>query len=155
MVHLSHWPGGQRMRLLQHRHDQYLVGTVRRVRSAAEAYGPAGSWSGSAGSRLTISFPNGSLWGHRPLSDEIVRRARSVGVAQVSVVRAIEGLGPDGRITTNRLLSMVDDVPLVVTVVDSAAKIEALMSRLAEVIGDATVVLDQVQIIDFSTSPTR
>lgn len=50
---------------------------------------------------------------------------------------------------------MVDDVPLVVTAVDGAAKIEALMSRLAEVLGDATVVLDQVQIIDFSAPPTR
>ncbi|MFD8478826.1 DUF190 domain-containing protein [Kitasatospora sp. NPDC059673] len=125
---------------------------MRPLEPTAEDAGRPNAWTTSPATRLTISFPDGTLWRHTPLSHEIIRRAKQAGIAYAHATRAIEGIGPDGRIHSTRILSLTDAVPIVVTVIDSPAGIERFLDQLAEISGRATVVMDQVHLVGFHTA---
>ncbi|MFF2627565.1 DUF190 domain-containing protein [Kitasatospora griseola] len=122
---------------------------MRPLEPTAEDAGHPNTWTTSPATRLTISFPDGTLWQRTPLGHEIVRRAKQAGIGYAHAVRAVEGIGPDGRLHSTRLLSLTDAVPIVVTVVDSPAGIERFLDELAEITGRATVVMDEVRLVAF------
>jgi PII-like signaling protein len=73
--------------------------------------------------RLSIFIGESDQWHHRPLYHEIVHRARESGLAGASVLRGIEGYGASSRIHTTRILSLSEDLPVAVVIVDAAEKI--------------------------------
>jgi hypothetical protein len=68
--------------------------------------------------RLTIFVGENDQWHHKPLYTEIVHRAHRSGLAGASVIRGIEGYGASSRIHTHRLLSLAEDLPGAVIIVD-------------------------------------
>jgi PII-like signaling protein len=99
--------------------------------------------------RLSIFIGESDQYRHHPLYHEIVARARDAGLAGASVFRGIEGYGATSRIHTTRILSLSEDLPLVVVIVDTAAKIEAFLPQLDELIGEGLVILDDVEVIKY------
>ena len=73
----------------------------------------------AAALRLTIFIGDSDRWHHRPLSSEIVHRAHVAGLAGASVFRGVEGFGASSVVHTSRLLSMSDDMPMAVIIVDA------------------------------------
>ena len=73
--------------------------------------------------RLTIFVGDGEVWHHKPLFTEIVHRAHKFGLAGASVIRGIEGYGASSRIHTTRLLSLSEDLPVAIIIVDHEAAI--------------------------------
>ena len=73
--------------------------------------------------RLTIFVGESDVWHHRPLYTEIVHRAHKTGLAGASVIRGIEGYGASNRIHTTRLLSLSEDLPVAIIIVDHEAAI--------------------------------
>lgn len=64
--------------------------------------------------RCTIFIGEDDTWRHKPLFTEIVHRAHEAGLAGATVLRGIEGFGASSRIHTTRLLSLSEDLPVVV-----------------------------------------
>ena len=56
---------------------------------------------------------------HEPLAAEIIQRAATAGMAGASAFRGWEGFGSSEHIHTARLLSLSEDLPLVVVIVDT------------------------------------
>ncbi|GAA1991347.1 DUF190 domain-containing protein [Catenulispora subtropica] len=100
--------------------------------------------------RLSIFIGESDQYRHHPLYHEIVARARDAGLAGASVFRGIEGYGATSRIHTTRILSLSEDLPLVVVIVDTAAKIEAFLPQLDELIGEGLVIIDDVEVIKYA-----
>lgn len=100
-----------------------------------------------AAQRLTILIGESDLWRHRPVHSEIVRRAHAAGLAGASVFRGVEGFGASSRIHTSRLLSMSEDLPVAVVIVDTAERIEQFLPQLEELVPDGLVLLEQVQVV--------
>lgn len=73
--------------------------------------------------RLTIMIGESDQWHHRPLFTEIVHRAHASGLAGATVLRGVESFGASSRIHTTRLLSLSEDLPVVVLIVDTAERI--------------------------------
>ncbi|OPG05227.1 DUF190 domain-containing protein [Microbispora sp. GKU 823] len=96
--------------------------------------------------RLTILIGESDQYRHRPLYTEIVHRARVMGLAGASVFRGIEGFGASSRIHTSRLLSLSEDLPIAVVIVDVPERISAFVAELDELVTEGLVIVDPVEV---------
>ncbi|OII67926.1 MULTISPECIES: DUF190 domain-containing protein [unclassified Streptomyces] len=99
--------------------------------------------------RVTIFIGETDLWHHRPVYTEIVHRARKAGLAGASVFRGIEGFGASSLVHTQRLLSLSEDLPVAVVVVDAEEKIRAFLPELDELVEEGLVILDDCEVIRY------
>lgn len=103
--------------------------------------------------RLTVFVGEDDRWHHRPLYTEIVHRAHEAGLAGATVLRGVEGYGASSRIHTSRILSLSEDLPAVVLIVDEEAKIRAFLPQMDELVGEGLVILDEVEVIRYVGRP--
>jgi PII-like signaling protein len=99
--------------------------------------------------RLSIFIGEDDQWHRRPLYTEIVHRAHAAGLAGASVLRGIEGYGASSRIHTTRLLSLSEDLPVVVVIVDVEEKVRAFLPQLDELVSEGLVIIDPVEVIRY------
>ncbi|MEU8508537.1 DUF190 domain-containing protein [Streptomyces brevispora] len=104
------------------------------------------SWTERA-LRLTVLVGESDSWHHRPVYTEIVHRAHAAGLAGASVFRGIEGFGASSMIHTQRLLSLSEDLPVAVVIVDTEEKVRAFLPLIEELTGDSPVVLDACELV--------
>jgi PII-like signaling protein len=100
--------------------------------------------------RLTIFIGDGDTWAHRPLYTEIVHRAHAAGLAGASVFRGVEGFGASSVVHTARLLSMSQDLPVAVVIVDDPERIRGFLPQLDELVAEGLVMLDEVEVIRYA-----
>jgi PII-like signaling protein len=103
--------------------------------------------------RLTIFVGEDDQWHHKPLYTEIVHRAHRSGLAGASVLRGIEGYGASSRIHTSRLLSLSEDLPVAVVIVDAEDRIRAFLPQLDELVTEGLVIIDPVEVIRYVGRP--
>jgi PII-like signaling protein len=103
--------------------------------------------------RLTIFIGESDRHGHTPLATEIVQRAHAAGLAGASVFRGIEGYGASNHIHTTRILSLSDDLPIAITIVDSEERITDFLPQLDELITEGLVIVDDVEVIKYVGRP--
>ncbi|TWV31284.1 DUF190 domain-containing protein [Streptomyces misionensis] len=99
--------------------------------------------------RLTVYVGEDDTWHHKPLYSEIVHRAHTAGLAGASVFRGIEGFGASSRIHTSRLLSLSEDLPVAVVVVDTEERIRAFLPQLDELVREGLVTLDDCEVVRY------
>jgi PII-like signaling protein len=99
--------------------------------------------------RLTVFIGEHDRWHHKPLYAEIVHRAHAAGLAGASVFRGIEGFGASSLIHTARLLSLSEDLPVAVIVVDTEERVRAFLPQLDELVREGLVMLDDCEVIRY------
>jgi uncharacterized protein len=103
--------------------------------------------------RLTIFIGEADRFGHTPLATEIVQRAHAAGLAGASVFRGVEGYGASNHIHTTRLLSLSDDLPVAIVIVDADERVRAFLAELEELITEGLVILDDVEVVKYVGRP--
>src|SRR5205807_8801591 len=99
--------------------------------------------------RLTVSVGESDHPGHTPLATEIVQRAHRAGLAGASVFRGVEGYGASNHIHTTRILSLSDDLPIAIIIVDADDRIRAFLHELDELITEGLVIIDDVEVVKY------
>jgi uncharacterized protein len=99
--------------------------------------------------RITVLIGDNDTWHHKPLFTEIVHRAHAAGLAGASVFHGVEGFGASSQIHTTRLLSMADDLPVAVVIVDTPERIRGFLPQLDELVTEGLVIVDEVEIIRY------
>ncbi|EKX67175.1 DUF190 domain-containing protein [Streptomyces ipomoeae] len=97
--------------------------------------------------RLTVLIGEHDTWHHKPLYSEIVHRAHTAGLAGASVFRGIEGFGASSVVHTSRLLSLSEDLPVAVIIVDTEERVRAFLPQLDELVTEGLVVLDDCEVV--------
>lgn len=103
--------------------------------------------------RLTIFIGESDRHGHTPLATEIVQRAHAAGLAGASVFRGVEGYGASNHIHTTRILSLSDDLPMAITIVDTDQRIAEFLPQLDELITEGLVIVEDVEVIKYAGRP--
>ncbi|MGW7421607.1 DUF190 domain-containing protein [Streptomyces sp. NPDC054813] len=99
--------------------------------------------------RLTVYIGEDDTWHHKPLYTEIVHHAHAAGLAGAGVFRGIEGFGASSRIHSARLLSLSEDLPVAVVVVDTEERSQAFLPQLDELVTEGFVTLDDCEVIRY------
>lgn len=99
--------------------------------------------------RLTILLGESDQYHHHPLYAEIVQRAHRAGLAGATVMRGIEGFGASSHIHTTRFLSLSQDLPVAIIVVDERERIDAFLPQLDELVKEGLVIIDDVEVIRY------
>lgn len=103
--------------------------------------------------RLSIFIGEQDRHEHKPLVTEIVHRAHQAGLAGATVLRGIEGFGSSNALHTTRILSLSNDLPIVVVIVDDAERIAAFLPQLDELISEGLVIVDDVHVVKYIGRP--
>nr|WSY57053.1 DUF190 domain-containing protein [Streptomyces sp. NBC_00886] len=99
--------------------------------------------------RVTVFIGENDTWHHKPLYAEIVHRAHTAGLAGASVFRGIEGFGASSLIHTSRLLSLSEDLPVAIVIVDTEERVRAFLPQLDELVTEGLVILDDCEVIRY------
>jgi PII-like signaling protein len=99
--------------------------------------------------RITIFIGESDRYHHKPLYAEIVHRAHQRGLAGASVFRGLEGFGASSRIHTSRLLSLSEDLPLAIIIVDTAERTDAFLEEIAELVTGGLIIVDDVHVFRY------
>jgi hypothetical protein len=98
---------------------------------------------------LRIFIGESDKYGHYPLYESIVLKAREKGLAGATVVRGAMGFGKNSVLHTAKILRLSEDLPMIVEIVDSLEKIEQFIPLLDEMVRDGLVTLEKVRIIHY------
>lgn len=104
---------------------------------------------------LRIYIGESDKWEGKPLSSALVQRFRAESMAGATVLRAVEGFGANSRVHTARVLRLSEDLPIVVEVVDSAERIEAILPIVDEMLSDGLVTLTDTEVVHYRHDSSR
>src|SRR6478735_6766973 len=86
---------------------------------------------------------------HQPLYEAIVLKAREMQLAGATVLRGPMGFGRSSHLHTAKVLRLSEDLPMVIEIVDSQAKIDGFLPVLEGMIGSGLVTLERVQVLRY------
>lgn len=98
---------------------------------------------------LRIFVGETDIYRGRPVYEQIVLKARHLNLAGATVLRGVMGFGAASRIHTAKLLRLSEDLPVVIEIVDTEEKIDALLPFLEETVKEGLVTLEKVRIIKY------
>jgi hypothetical protein len=95
---------------------------------------------------LRIFIGENDRFGHHPLYEAIVLKAREQELAGATVLRGPMGFGHSSRLHTAKILRLSEDLPVVVEIIDSEQKITAFLPLLDEMVKGGLVSIEEVRI---------
>jgi uncharacterized protein len=88
-----------------------------------------------------------------PLYEAIVLKAREAKLAGATVVRGPMGFGHSSHLRTTKVLSLSEDLPLIIEIVDTEDNIKAFLPALdAMMAAGGLVTLEKVQILQYGSA---
>lgn len=85
----------------------------------------------------------------KPVYEQIVHKARELGLAGATAIRGIMGFGAASRIHTAKVLRLSEDLPVVIEIVDTEENIERILPFLDEVVTEGLVTMEHAEIIKY------
>lgn len=102
---------------------------------------------------LRIYVGESDKWQGVPAYEAIVLKARELHMAGATVLRGPMGFGANSRLHTVKLLRLSEDLPMIVEIVDSEAKINLLLPHIERMVGEGLVTLEKVRVIKYTGKP--
>jgi PII-like signaling protein len=105
------------------------------------------SYQSKGGKRLRLFIGEAEVWQGKPLYQVVVEHARQHGIRGATVLRGIEGFGPEHHLSTERLPDIAENLPLIIEMVDSDERIEMLLPVLDRLMQRGMITVSPVEII--------
>lgn len=102
---------------------------------------------------VRIYLGESDRWHGRPLYQAIVERLRERGLAGATVLRGIEGYGARQHLHSTRILSLSEDLPILIEAVDTENKVRTVLPELDEMLTDGLITLERVEVITYRATP--
>jgi len=98
---------------------------------------------------MRIFIGESDRYDHQPLYEALVELFRKEGFAGTTVLRGISGFGAHSVYHTQKLLDLSADLPLIIEVVDTQDKIDAIMPRIDAMMGGGMITLEKATVIRY------
>jgi PII-like signaling protein len=98
---------------------------------------------------LRIFLGESDRWHGKPAYESIVLKARELHMAGATVLRGPMGFGANSHLHTAKIMRLSEDLPMVIEIVDSRDKIDALLPFLDDIVQEGLVTLSPVQVIKY------
>lgn len=106
-----------------------------------------GSSFPKSGKRLRIFLGEAQEWQGKPLYRAILELAQRRGIAGATVLRGIEGFGPEHHLSTERLPDLSENLPVIVEIIDSEERIASLLPALDTIVQRGMITTAPVEIL--------
>jgi hypothetical protein len=107
--------------------------------------------------QVLCRFHLSNFAGHRdePLYQWIVEMARRDGLQGATVLKGIAGLRPGGAVLIESPWRLAQELPVIVEVIDTASRIEALLAKVEPAFSEGTITLERARVVIYSADGGR
>ncbi len=88
----------------------------------------------------------------KPLYEQVVLKARELGLAGATVLRGRMGFGADSRMHSAKILRLSEDLPMVIELVDTEENLDKLLPFLDETVTEGLITLEKVKVVKYRHS---
>jgi PII-like signaling protein len=99
---------------------------------------------------MRIFVGEAKRYGHRPLYEALVELFMSEGFAGATVLKGVAGFGAHRVYHTHKFLELSVDMPIVVEVIETQEKIDAILPKLDEMMESGMVTLEKATVIRYT-----
>ncbi|MGH7264352.1 MAG: DUF190 domain-containing protein [Candidatus Rokuibacteriota bacterium] len=99
---------------------------------------------------LRIFIGESDKWEKRPLYAVLLELFRRWGLAGATVLKAVAGFGPHSIIHTASIERLSADLPLVIEVVDSPERLEAVLPEIERRMSGGLITMEKVRVIRYA-----
>jgi uncharacterized protein len=85
----------------------------------------------------------------------IVTTARQMHLAGATILRGPMGFGKSSRIHSARIDRLSEDLPIVIEIVDSQAKVDEFLPVLDSMMGSGLITVEKVQVLQYGEPANR
>jgi PII-like signaling protein len=96
---------------------------------------------------LRVFLGEADKWHEEPLYNAIVKKLRMLDIAGATVYRGILGYGAKGHEHKQSFFHVSKDMPIMVSVIDSAEKIAAAAEAIEGMLEDGLIVISEAEIV--------
>ncbi len=104
---------------------------------------------------LRIYIGEADKWRGEPLYDAIVKKLRVLDIAGATVYRGILGYGAKGHEHKKSLLQVSRDLPVMISVIDTAEKITAAAQAVEDMLEDGLIVVSDAGVVRLVRSKSQ
>jgi PII-like signaling protein len=99
------------------------------------------------GKRIRIFIGETETWHGKPLAQILLDLATQHRIVGVTVQRGIEGFGPEHHLSTERLVDISDNLPIIVEMIETTEHLGTLLAQLDPLIQHGVMTITPVEII--------
>ncbi len=101
---------------------------------------------------MRIFVSEGDKFEGKSLYEVLVNTLREEKAAGATVLRGIEGFGAKCHLHKSNILSLSQDLPIVIEVIDSSEKIDEILPKIDEMIGEGLITIEKVRALRYGNA---
>ncbi len=98
---------------------------------------------------MRIFISENDRWEKKPLHEALVELFRTEGLAGATVLKGAAGFGAGSVTHTDKILRLSSELPVVIEVVDSPEKIDAVLPKIDNMFSGGLITLEKAHVIRY------
>jgi len=98
---------------------------------------------------MRIFIGESDHWERRPLYAALLELFRTRRLAGATVLRGVAGFGPRSIVHTAGILKLSADLPIVIEVVDSLERLEAVLPEVDRMMSGGLITMEKVRVLRY------
>ena len=89
----------------------------------------------------------------KPLYQVLVEMLRREKIAGATVLRGIMGFGATSHLHTTHILSLSQDMPIIIEIIDSKENIDRILPDVEKMMGGGLITVEKVKVLHYQAKP--
>ena len=98
---------------------------------------------------MRVFISENDRWERQPLYEALLELFRLEGLAGATVLKGSAGFGAGSVTHTDKILRLANDLPVVIEVVDSQEKIDAVLPKIDNMFSGGMITLEKAHVIRY------